>query len=41
MFSFLLKVICYGALFIYVGWFLSVLWKLITKPDKAGRLPWL
>lgn len=41
MLSFLLKVICYGALFAYVGGVLSVLWKLITKPDKTGRLPWL
>lgn len=41
MLSFMLKVICYGALLAYVGWFLAVLWRLITKPGKAGRLPWL
>lgn len=41
MISFLLKVICYGALLAYVMWFLSVIWKLISKSGKTGRLPWL
>lgn len=39
MLGFLLKVVCYTALIGFLGWFVSVAWKLIT--GKAGRLPWL
>lgn len=41
MLGFLLKLICYGALLAYVGWMLVVLWRLVIKPGKSGRLPWL
>lgn len=41
MISFLLKVFCYGALFLYVGWALYTLYRAIFKPGKNGSLPWL
>lgn len=41
MFSFLLKVICYGALLAYLGWAAYVLYRTIFKAGKTGRLPWL
>lgn len=37
----LLKIAGYFFLFCYVMWALRVLWKLITRPDGNGRLPWL
>lgn len=41
MLSFLLKVICYGALFAYLGWATYVLYRAIFKAGKNGSLPWL
>ena len=39
--SFLLKVICYGALLSYAGWALYALYRVVFKAGKNGRLPWL
>ena len=39
MFSFLLKVICYGALLAYVGWALYALYRSVFKAGKNGSLP--
>jgi hypothetical protein len=41
MLSFLLKVICWAALIIYLGWAVWALWRVIAKPGKNGNLPWL
>ena len=40
MLSFLLKVICWAALIIYLGWAVWALWR-VAKPGKNGNLPWL
>lgn len=34
MLSFLLKVICWAALIIYLGWAVWALWRVIAKPGK-------
>lgn len=41
MVRFLVKVVCYAALAGYLVWFFKGMWRLITKPGKSGRLPWL
>ena len=37
MFSFLLKVICYGALLAYVGWAIYALYRAVFKAGKKDR----
>lgn len=41
MLGFLIKVICYGALFVYVAWAFYALYRAIFKSGKNGSLPWL
>ena len=41
MLNLLLKILCYGALFAYLGWALFALYRVIFKAGENGRLPWL
>lgn len=39
--GFILKILGFAALVGYVGWMLRIMWRLITKPEDSGTLPWL
>ena len=41
MISLMLKILCYGALFAYLGWAVYALYRAIFKAGKNGTLPWL